>query len=184
MKLDARQRWLLLGGLLAATLAAAAWVGDRAAKPETDLVVPSEPATASRPSANLARAGTKEEAPQVNLEKLKSRDVGKASRDPFALPRPRAGKPKPPAPAVPAVQSVAAPPPPPTAPPLPFTYMGKLMSGNDVAVFLTQGERNLVVREGETIDSSYRVERIAEGAITLTYLPLNQRQTILIGAPQ
>jgi hypothetical protein len=185
MKLDTRQRWLLLGGLLAATLAAAAWVGDRAAKPETDLVVASEPAKAPRSSASLARAGTKDEAPQVNLEKLKSRDVGKASRDPFALPMPRAGKPKPPAPAVPAVQPVAAPPPPPpTAPPLPFTYMGKLISGNDVAVFLTQGERNLVVREGETIDSSYRVERIAEGAITLTYLPLNQRQTIQIGAPQ
>jgi hypothetical protein len=62
--------------------------------------------------------------------------------------------------------------------------MGRLKSGNDVAVFLTQGERNLVVREGETIDSSYRVERIAEGAITLTYLPLNEPQTLLIAEPQ
>lgn len=184
MKLDARQRWLLLGGLLAATLAAAAWVGDRAANPETDLVVPSEPAKASRSSASLARAGTKDEAPQVNLEKLKSRDVGKASRDPFALPMPRAGKPKQPAPAVPAVQSVAAPPPPPTAPPLPFTYMGKLISEGNLAVFLVQGERNLVVHEGDTIDSLYRVERIADGNITLLFLPLNQRQTIVIGEPR
>ncbi len=184
MKLDARQRWPLLGGLLAATLAAAAWVGDRSAGPETDLVAASEPGKASRSSANLARTGTKDESPQVNLEKLKSRHPGKASRDPFALPRPRVAKPGLPVPAAPAVQSVAAPPSPPTAPPLPFTYMGKLMSGNDVAVFLVQGERNLVVREGETIESSYRVERIADDAITLTYLPLNQRQTILIGEPQ
>ncbi len=74
--------------------------------------------------------------------------------------------------------------PPPAAPPLPFTYMGKLMSGGDLAVFLVQGERNLVVHEGDTIDSLYRVERISEADITLLFLPLNQRQTIPIGEPQ
>jgi hypothetical protein len=51
-------------------------------------------------------------------------------------------------------------------------------------VFLSRGDRNLIVRQGETIDSMYRVELIAESAITLTYLPLNQRQTIVIGAAQ
>jgi len=51
-------------------------------------------------------------------------------------------------------------------------------------VFLVQGERNLVVHEGDTIDSLYRVERIADGGITLLFLPLNQRQTIVIGEPQ
>jgi hypothetical protein len=62
--------------------------------------------------------------------------------------------------------------------------MGKLVQGGDLAVFLVQGERNLIVREGDTIDSLYKVERIAEGGITLLFLPLNQRQTIIIGAPQ
>ena len=58
------------------------------------------------------------------------------------------------------------------------------MSEGDLAVFLVQGERNLVVHEGDTIDSLYRVERIADGGITVLYLPLNQRQTIPIGEPQ
>ena len=73
------------------------------------------------------------------------------------------------------VQTAVAPSP--SAPPLPFTYMGKLMSEGELAVFLVQGERNLIVHEGDTIDSLYRVERIAEGDITLLFLPLNERQT-------
>jgi len=187
MKLDARQRWLLVGGLLAVTLAAAAWVGDRAAEPETDLVAASEPGKASRSSAGLTRAGAKNEAAQVNLEKLKSRDPGNASRDPFALPRPRAAKSKPPvpaAPAVPAVQAVAAPPPPPSAPPLPFTYMGRLLSEEANAVFLTQGERNLVVHEGEIIESTYRVDKVSETRLTFTHLPSGVQQHLAIGEAQ
>jgi hypothetical protein len=74
-----------------------------------------------------------------------------------------------------------APAPPPTAPPLPFTFMGKLLSGPEAKVFLTLGDRNLVLREGDTVDATYRVEKIAEGAITLVYLPLDERQTIITG---
>ena len=180
MKLHARQRWILLGGLLAATLAAAAWVGDRAAS-DPELVAASEADSNAAPSRS-SRDDAATRPPQLNLEKLRSRELGTASRDPFAVRKPRMQKPGPPVQAPPPAQVVAAPPPPPpSAPPLPFTYMGKLVEGDDVVVFLSQGERNLVARQGETIDSIYRVERIAEGAITLTYLPLDQRQTIVIG---
>jgi hypothetical protein len=179
MKLHIRQRWLVVAGLLTATLAAAAWMRDSAVPSRTEVVAASDSsaAPAPRPSA----AGTDGEAPAINLEKLKSRELGRAIRDPFATGAPRAAKSKPAAGARPAQVVVA---PPPSPPPLPFTYMGKLVQGGDLAVFLVQGERNLVVREGDTIDSLYKVERIAAGGITLLFLPLNQRQTIIIGEPQ
>jgi hypothetical protein len=180
MKLRSRQRWMLLGGLLAATLAAAAWVGERSAR-DSDLVAASEPdSKAERPASN--RVGPADQMPRLNLEKLQTRDLGDATRDPFSAGKPKTQRP---APAARRVEPIAAPPPPqPGAPPLPFTYLGRLVEGDDVAVFLSHGERNLVVRQGETIDSVYRVERIADGAITLVYLPLDQRQTIVIGDPQ
>jgi hypothetical protein len=183
MKLDTRQRWTLLAGLLAATLAAAAWIGDRTSS-APDLVAAAE--ADSRPAAPRAgRAQREGDAPRLHLEKLQSRELGDATRDPFAVRRPRADKPAAARAVTPAEPAVAAPPPPPPSPPaLPFTYLGKLVEGEDIAVFLTQGERNLVVRQGDTIDATYRVERIAESAITLTYLPLDQRQTIVIGERQ
>jgi len=180
MKLHARQRWLVLGGLLTATLAAAAWIRDSTDAPESEVVASSNSGAAPA-VAQLRRAGAEGDA-VINLEKLKSRDLGKATRDPFATgKKPRAAKTKPGGAARPAQTAVA---PSPSAPPLPFTYMGKLMSDGDLAVFLVQGERNLIVHEGDTIDSLYRVERIAEGDITLLFLPLNQRQTMVIGEPQ
>jgi hypothetical protein len=183
MKLHTRQRWLVVAGLLTATLAAAAWIRDSAVPSGTEIVAASDSSAAPTPRPSDAR--TDGETPVINLEKLKSRNFGRVTRDPFATGAPRAARSKPGA-AAPSAQAVVAPPspPPPSAPPLPFTYMGKLVSGGDLAVFLVQGERNLVVREGDTIDSLYKVERIAEGDITLVFLPLNQRQTIIIGEPQ
>ena len=181
MKLHARRRWLVLGGLLTATLAAAAWIRDTTDAPGTEVVAAANSHSAPA-STQRRQVEAKGDAAVINLEKLKSRDLGKATRDPFATGKPRAVKPKPGGVARPA-QTVVAPPPP-TAPPLPFTYMGKLRSEGDLAVFLVQGERNLIVHEGDTIDSLYRVERIAEGDITLLFLPLNQRQTLVIGEPQ
>ena len=59
--------------------------------------------------------------------------------------------------------------------------MGKLISDEANAVFLTQGERNLVVREGDVIDSLYRVERFADTQILLTHLPTGIQQTLVTG---
>ena len=179
MKLHARHRWVIIGGLLTATLAAAAWVRD-GADPSAKQVVAA--AVADRRSPPEAP----NETPVIQVEKLQARDLGAATRDPFAAPIRRPPKTKPGTAVRTAPAAVAPPPsaPPPSAPPLPFTYMGKLMSGGDLAVFLVQGERNLVVHEGDTIDSLYRVERISEADITVVFLPLNQRQIIPIGEPQ
>jgi len=174
----------MLAGLVSATLAVGVWLGDeRAASPPTALVAAS--AAQSRVGAKPAPgAGAgNEAAPLLNFEKLKSRALGAPARDPFAAPAARGPKSRRAAPGA-AVAPAPVVAPPPSAPVLPFTYMGKLLSGGDLAVFLIQGERNLVVHEGDTIDALYRVEHIAEGAITLVYLPLDQRQTLIIGEPQ
>ena len=174
----------MLAGLVSATLAVGVWLGDeRAASPPTALVAAS--AAQSRAGAKPAPgAGAgNEAAPLLNFEKLKSRALGAPARDPFAAPAARGPKSRRAAPGA-AVAPAPVVAPPPSAPVLPFTYMGKLLSGGDLAVFLIQGERNLVVHEGDTIDALYRVEHIAEGAITLVYLPLDQRQTLIIGEPQ
>lgn len=182
MKLDTRQRWLIVAGLVTATLAAAAWVRDNSGTQTSEVVSAAD--RTERPRAVQTQTVAQSEAPHVNLEKLKSRSLGESGRDPFAGTAPRPVR-IPAAPPPPTVAAAPAPPPPaPRAPPLPFTYMGKLLSGEDAAIFLIHGDRNLIVREGDTIDSVYRIERIAESDITLTYLPLNQQQRLDIGAPK
>src|SRR5258708_39276534 len=158
-----------------ATLAAAAWMRDNA--DEADAKVVTVEQTEAGRAATPSRSASRHEPPQVSLDKLKSRRPGEIARDPFAVNLPHPKKPKPAGAALPLA---LAPPPAPSAPPVPFTYMGKLLSGQDATVFLTQGERNLVLREGDTIDSVYRVEHIADSGITLVYLPLDLRQTIFI----
>lgn len=69
-----------------------------------------------------------------------------------------------------------------TAPPLPFTVAGairgkQIAEGHPVA-FLRQQDEILVVRSGDLIGQSYRVENITAEKIEFTYLPLKQRQTL------
>ena len=75
------------------------------------------------------------------------------------------------------------PPPPPAAPPVPFTYLGRLAEGPQTTVFLAAGDRNLVVKAGDVIDNTYRVDEVGERMLMLTYLPQNVKQFIPIGAP-
>lgn len=80
--------------------------------------------------------------------------------------------PPPPAPAVAAA---------PVAPPLPFKFLGKKFEGETWEVYLTRGEQSFIAREGQTLDGVYRVTKIAPPSLTLTYLPLDQPQTLMIG---
>jgi hypothetical protein len=74
------------------------------------------------------------------------------------------------------------PPPPPSAPPLPFVFVGKMLEpGKSSTVFLEMQNRIFVVREGDAIDSIYRVDTISPPEMTLTYLPLDIKQTVQIG---
>lgn len=191
MSLPVQRRWLVLGGLLTATLAAAAWVHERG---EDDVVaaaervrVPKADARANaapssqRAGARLVRQeAARQQVPQVRLDKLDARQLGEASSDPFAAPVTRVKRTRPEPRPVIVARPVPAPPPP-SAPPLPFRYMGKMVSVDGVSVFLVHRNRNLVVHEGDTIDAKYRVDRIGEAAMTLTYLPLGQRQSLPFG---
>ncbi|WP_306391108.1 hypothetical protein [Telluria beijingensis] len=73
------------------------------------------------------------------------------------------------------------PPPPPSAPPLPFTYLGKSLQDGVWEIYLARGERTYLVRDGATIDGTYRVDAIRPPVLNLTYLPLEQPQQLNIG---
>jgi hypothetical protein len=85
-----------------------------------------------------------------------------------------------------ATPAFEAPPPPPapTAPPLPFTVLGKQHESDVWRVFLSIEDRLFVVKAGDMIDDTYRVESIELPVLTLTYLPLNERQTLAIGGAE
>lgn len=73
------------------------------------------------------------------------------------------------------------PPPKPTAPPMPFSYLGRYEDTPPVVVMLVKGDRVYTVSEGDVIENTYRVEHVAPGAVELTYLPLNIKQSISTG---
>jgi hypothetical protein len=76
-----------------------------------------------------------------------------------------------------------APPPPakPVAPPLPFSFVGLMdEKGLPRRVFLGKGDQLIIVKANDVVEGQYRVDRITENTVDLTYLPLNQKQTISI----
>jgi len=75
----------------------------------------------------------------------------------------------------------AARPPRPQAPPVPYKYFGKMLEGDVPHAFLHQGDRVIVVEVGDVLANNYRVESIAPETVSLTYLPLGTRQTVLFG---
>ena len=155
------RRWVILGLLLTTTMAAGAWLEMRGDEQKPIHSRPTNaPAASTRPL--MAAADTLE----LRLDRMETRTPGQMQRDPFASKTPATRKVR------------AAGPKRPVAPPLPFVFAGKFTSGPDTAVFLTSGDRNLVVHEGDTIDSTYRVETVGEAAITFVYLPLGERQSI------
>ena len=53
-----------------------------------------------------------------------------------------------------------------------------LGDGDETTVFLAQQDINHVVKKGDVINGIYRVEEAEPGRVVLTYLPLEQRQTL------
>ncbi|KAB0495607.1 hypothetical protein [Pseudomonas vancouverensis] len=72
----------------------------------------------------------------------------------------------------------------PTAPPLPFQFVGRLDDRSDLQVFLQNGEKIYVVRKGDVIDETWRIERISDVELSLVYLPLHLSQTLSVGSTQ
>lgn len=118
--------------------------------------------------------------PSIELEKLQRREAAPDSdlvaSNAFG---PMTWHVPPPAPPMPVVKP--APPPPPSAPPMPFTFLGRYEDGGKRTILLVKGELIYTVSEGDVIDQTYRVERLAGGQLELTYLPLDIKQTISAG---
>jgi len=78
------------------------------------------------------------------------------------------------------VQPVKIAPPAPTAPPLQFKYAGKTIADNQTWVFLSQSGENFITKLGGKINDQYRLDAINDDTVTVTYLPLNVKQTLTI----
>lgn len=158
------QRWIIYGAALAL-----AWVAIRGSER-------SEGRAAAPPTAaprDIADASNQSSTPELHLERLAQRAQRRAEAELFnALAAEEVRRDAP----------ARLPPPLPLAPPLPFVYMGKLIEAGGVTVFLTDGDRNLVVRSGDTIGGAYRVDAIGDRTMTLTYLALDIRQELGVGA--
>lgn len=69
----------------------------------------------------------------------------------------------------------------PQAPPLPFRYIGRAVEGERRSVFVQAGQEVLLLRSGETVRGTYRVDAVDDRQVTLTYLPLKIVQTLSFG---
>lgn len=67
------------------------------------------------------------------------------------------------------------------APPLPFQYIGKVMDGPDIQVFVNHGTVTHLLRKGD-VQAGYKVEEITPSEMTLVYLQLNEKQRLTFGS--
>lgn len=86
-----------------------------------------------------------------------------------------------------ASQSWLPPPPPPAkpqapqAPALPFRYLGKVLEGGDVLVFVGEGARTHLLRKGDALPG-YEVADVTATDISFVYLPLRETQRLTFGS--
>lgn len=64
----------------------------------------------------------------------------------------------------------------------PYRYVGKLVEGEEVIVFLTDGRKNYAVRTGDTLDDTWKVIFIHPPEMMLQFLPLNTQVSVQVGA--
>lgn len=172
-----RTQWLLMLALVVAGLLA--WFAPRETDDETDVVEPARArTTASAMPATSAKAEDRQDAlapePRQRLDG-KTPDLFKPASwfvPPPPPPRQQASAIPPP------------PPPPPQAPPLPFGFMGRYDDGVKPVYLLTKGDLVVTASVGDKLDGSYQVEALEGNALVINYLPLNQKQTLDVGAPR
>lgn len=132
-------------------------------KPAAEIVEPTRAERRSEPVADL------------DLSRLDRAAIASASQDgdPFAARNfDRQAQPEQQAAAAP--QAPAAP----EAPPLPFRYIGHMVEDGRTHLFFAFGEESIIARVGEKVASQWRVDRITEQEVQLTYLPLKQKQSL------
>lgn len=172
-----KQRWLAIGSVLLATLAAGYMIDDeplpeksKTKKGATTRSVASSSTQVSRLTSANDTAGDAAAAPLSFPDPTTADAVAQAETiDPFRN-----------------KNWVVTPPPPPpakpTAPPLPFQYLGKVIEDGGVRVFLNHQGNNLIVKAGDVINGIYTVVDIAGSKMTFLYQPLKEKQALSIGA--
>lgn len=166
-----RTRGLLLGGALLLTVVASVWPrAQESAAPEVVAPITSREAPAPREQAVAQPV----EAPSLPA-RADRQQTAPGVRDLFG---PKNWNPPPP----PVRAQKPPPPPPPTAPPFPYRVSGGLADAEGVMVVFTNQQQNFVVRVGEVIERTYRVDAIDAQAVTLTYLPLGLTQRVPMDA--
>ena len=178
-----RMRHILLvfGVVVAAWLA---FFGDKT--PTTDIAQPvartsassiSKAASQTTPGSITTRPGKAEREPFILILRARQDLIGeiRAPAQTDGLFASQSWAPPPPPP------PKLAPPPPPVAPPLPFTYLGKKLEAGSWEVFLARGDQTFIVHAQSVIEDTYQIDSIDPPMLSVTYLPLKQAQTLIIG---
>ncbi|MBY0484860.1 hypothetical protein [Nitrosomonas sp.] len=175
-----KKRKLMVGGALIATLIAAVLVDE-----EETVIDTVDTIQTVKPSGDRVR-NQENNVEQLDVSKLGQRKFSALAGELFASTtwapkQPQVNLQEQAAIAAEAVKSIkSTPPPAPTAPPLQFKYAGKAISDNETWIFLSQAGENLITKLGGKINDKYRLDSINDDAITMTYLPLNVKQTLTI----
>lgn len=153
-------RKLLLIGAVLATVALVSY------EPARDDASKSEPRESAAPaSAARGKAGE-------GLQVPERRALGKVRGELFGAP------PAPPQPvaAAPSAPAVAV------APPVPYRFAGRVRKGAEEEFLLSKGDLIFPVKEGETLDGTYRVVAVTAEGIELLYLPLGTTERIIVSS--
>lgn len=67
------------------------------------------------------------------------------------------------------------------APPFPYTVAGRKKEGKAWEVFLTRDSEAFVAREGELLESDYKVTKIGSTSMTVVFIRLNHAHEIALG---
>jgi len=191
MSLNRRQ--VMLGLALAVMLVAAYF----APEPNSGVVAPIAKPAAPSPALRAESAGLRPTAANLEVLSIRPRIAGENELTTLAPVAWEVPAPPPPPP----------PPPPPQAPPLPFKVIGLYTEGEQVTLVLEKTNvsfqqsspyspgqigfpipnnlhvaESFVVRVGDIIDNLYKVESLKDGVLTLLYLPLQQKQTLVVSS--
>jgi hypothetical protein len=155
-------RWIVLGGTLLATVAAAV-IPHTQDGARVQALEPRAPAVETAAQPGVAEAPAEDVLPE-------RKPAGHAAQDLFASASwVAAGKP------APAVR---------VAPPFSYAVVGSVVDDGALTAVLTKDDRNYLLRVGEVLDQTYRVDKITSRAITVTYLPLGIKQHLPMGGLQ
>lgn len=70
----------------------------------------------------------------------------------------------------------------PVMPANPYVYVGKLIEEGEMRVFLTNGQKNYVVKTGDTLEDTWQVKSIESTEMILFNLPTQTQVSVQIGA--